>query len=111
MISYKQGDVVYRGGGKKQAVHAIEDSPVAREEVSQVLHVEDALERRLEEVSALGEDRDPGPDDGRFHEREIQNLVGDRSHDHDGEQQAAEATLDGLVGAQAREEQAPSEEM
>ena len=32
-ISYEQGDVVYRGGRKEQAVYAVEDAPVAGRKV------------------------------------------------------------------------------
>src|SRR5829696_2750852 len=110
MISYKQGDVVYRGGGKQQAVYAIQDPTVAWEEVPEVLDVEDALQRGLEEVPALGEDGDPCSDDGRFGEGEVQELVGDEPDDEHRAQEAAQAALDCLVRAQAREEQVPAEE-
>src|SRR5215218_4518433 len=109
MISYKQGNVVYRGRGKQQAVYAVQDSPVAGEEVPEVLDVEDALERGLEEVPALGEDGDPCPDDGRFGESEVQKLVGDEPDDDHRAQEASQAALDCLVRAQAREEQVPAE--
>src|SRR5215211_3502602 len=101
MISYKQGDVVYRGSGKQQAVYAIQDPPVAREEVPEILDVEDALQRGLEEVPALGEDGDPCPDDGRFGEGEVQECVGDDPDDEHRAQKAAKTALDCLVRAQA----------
>jgi hypothetical protein len=110
-ISYKQGDVVYRGGGEEQAVYAVEDAPVTGEEMTEILDVEDALEHRLEEIPALGKDRDACPDDGRFSEGEVQDLVRDEPDDEDRQEQAAQATLDGLVRAEAREEQATSEEV
>src|SRR5215210_4720382 len=99
MISYKQGDVVYRGGGKQQAINAVEDPAVSREEVAEVLHVQDALQGGLEEVAALGEDRDACPDDRSLGQAEVEELVGDKPDDEHGCEQAAHATLDGLVRA------------
>ena len=110
MISYKQGYVVYRGGGKQQAVYTIQDPSVAREEVPEVLDVEDSLEHGLEEIPALGEDGDPRPDDGRFGKGEVEELVGDDPDDEHRTQQTADAALYRLVRAKARKEQATAEE-
>src|SRR5215208_5175903 len=108
MISYKQGDVVYRGCGKQQAVHAVEDPTVAGKEVPEVLHVQDALEGRLEQVAALGENRDAGADDRCLGWGKVEELVGDQPDDEHRRQQAAQAALDGLIRAHAREEWMPA---
>src|SRR5215211_3352130 len=99
MISYKQGDVVYRGSGKEQAVYTVEDAPVPREEMAEVLDVEDTLERRFEEVSGLGEDRDPGSDDDRFCDGEVEELERDEPDDDHRREEAAKASFSGLVRA------------
>src|SRR5215210_1301031 len=109
MISYKQGDVVYRGGGKQQAIHSVEDPAVSREEVAEVLHVQDTLEGGLEEVAALGEERDAGPDDRSLGRVEVEELVSDKPDDEHGCEQSAHATLDRFVRAEARVEQVSTE--
>src|SRR5215216_4899868 len=103
-ISYEQGDIVYRRGRKQQAVHPVEDATVAWEKVPEVLHVEDTLEGRFEEVPALAEDGDPGANDQGFGDGEVEELVSERADDERGEEEASHAALDGLVRAKAREE-------
>src|SRR5215211_7617721 len=108
-ISYEQGDIVYRRGREEQAVHPVEDASVAREEVPEVLHVEDTLERRFEEVPALARDGDTGTHDEGLDEGKVEELESDGGDDQNRQEEAADATLDGLVRAQGREQQYTAE--
>src|SRR5215204_1876954 len=84
IISYEQGDIVYRRGRKQQAVDPVEDASVAGEEVPEVLHVEDTLQGRFEEVPALARDGDTGADDQGFCDGKVEELVRKRPDDEHG---------------------------
>src|SRR5215210_4207780 len=109
-FSYELGDVVYRGCREQEAVHAVQDAPVAGEEVPKVLHVEDALQGGFEQVAALARDRDCGADDQGFHKGKVQQKVGNRGDDYQGQEEAPDSALHGFFRAQAREEEVPAEQ-
>src|SRR5919106_6059136 len=108
-ISYEQGDIVYRWGCEEQAVHPVEDASVAWEEVAEVLHVEDTLQGRFEEVSALARDRDTGAHYEGLGDRKVEELEANGGDDQDRQEEAANAALHGFVRAQGREQQVTAE--
>src|SRR5918993_4243754 len=108
-ISYEQGDIVYRRGREEQAVHPVEDASVAWEEITEVLHIEDTLQRRFEEVTALARDRDTGAHDEGLGDGKVELLESDGGDDQDRQEETANAALHGFVRAQGREQQVTAE--
>src|SRR5215210_3738025 len=109
-ISYEQRDVVYRGHREEQAVDPVEQAAVAREEAAQVLHVQDALEHRLEQVPALARQGDADRDRERLRHRVVEEGGGEGPNDEHRHDQAAGDALDSLLRAQGREGGVTAEE-
>src|SRR5215218_8383527 len=108
-FSYEEGDIVYRRGREEQAVHPVEDASVTWEEVTEVLHIEDTLQGRFEEVPALARDTDTRAHDQGLGEGKVEELESEGCDDQNGHEKSTYAALHGLVRAQGREQQVTAE--
>ena len=91
-----------RHGGEEQRVDPVEHAAVAAEQPARVLHLQVALERRLEEVAGGARERDRGAEGERLGDREEVLLVEREERDRDRSERAGDEPLPRLAGRERR---------
>src|SRR6476469_19575 len=104
-----QCDVVRGGQGEDERVEAVHDPAVPRQDRTEVLDAEVALDHRFHEVAEGRHDRDDETEEQAVAETAllpaVDGLDDDHAHDHAGDH-PADQSLDGLVRRDTRHERA-----